>query len=294
MLNLFLIGPVTIDTIVQKDSSHVLTGGSVYYMSKSLDLIMDNFGIFSKLHPDDHDHLSSLRCAHIFYGTSKKTCRFKNEYGNHIPDRIQSVMDSADPIVLSDVLAFDSTYFHLAPLLHSDIDPDVYQHFSDKGIVSVDGQGLLRAQRNQKIRYCPHEQLYDILNYIDILKLNQFELSILSNHQDLKDAIREIADYGINELVVTLGNKGAIIYENDTFINIPAFSSDTIIDTTGCGDCFMAGYLYGRSTGYDIEESGYYGSVLAGLNVRYFGARSINDQLLSHLVNEHKRVTSLK
>ncbi len=60
---------------------------------------------------------------------------------------------------------------------------------------------------------------------------------------------RLLADWGVKEVVITLGSMGSVIYHKGVFYHIPAYKPATVIDTTGCGDTYMAGYLSQRIKG---------------------------------------------
>ena len=72
------------------------------------------------------------------------------------------------------------------------------------------------------------------------------KLQALTGCNDVHDGIRQVAAFGVKELVITNGSKGSLIYADEQFYTIPAYTSGYMIDATGCGDTYMAGYLYQR------------------------------------------------
>lgn len=67
--------------------------------------------------------------------------------------------------------------------------------------------------------------------------------------------------------MITLGSKGSVIYAGDIFYDIPAYVPAVEADTTGCGDTYMAGYLYQRIKNAAIEEAGKFGAAMASLKI---------------------------
>ena len=78
-------------------------------------------------------------------------------------------------------------------------------------------------------------------------------------------------DYGVKEVVITNGSKGSVIYHDETFYTIPAYQPKKITDATGCGDTYMAGYLYQRVKGSAIQQSGEFAAAMAALKMESSG-----------------------
>ena len=73
--------------------------------------------------------------------------------------------------------------------------------------------------------------------------------------------------------VITLGAKGSLIVTNDGEYKIEAAPVETVVDTTGAGDLYAAGFLYGYTAGRDTATCGLYGSRAAAEVISHFGAR---------------------
>ena len=74
-------------------------------------------------------------------------------------------------------------------------------------------------------------------------------------------------------MVITRGPKGALIGLGDEGHEIPARPHGAVVDTTGAGDLFAAGYLFGRTNGRDPRQSGEIASLAAGEVISHIGAR---------------------
>ena len=83
------------------------------------------------------------------------------------------------------------------------------------------------------------------------------------------------ARYGCAITGMTLGTDGAVVYCNGEFLESPAFEAPGgCKDTTGAGDAFHAGFLYGLLRGDDVETSLRYGNAVAAMKCSALGART--------------------
>jgi len=111
---------------------------------------------------------------------------------------------------------------------------------------------------------------------VDLLFANQDEALQLTGRADLKDAITELS-IKVPTLVVTRGPEGAIAIENGERISIPAAPVSEVVDTTGAGDLFAAGFLTARCKGASLERCLWTGAIAAGEVIQHYGARPITD-----------------
>ncbi len=89
-----------------------------------------------------------------------------------------------------------------------------------------------------------------------------------------KDALRrEKGNLGVKVLTVTLGEKGSLTVSDDAVIEIPAFAVKAV-DTTGAGDVFHGGYIYGILQGWNLRDTVIFASALAAMNCKKIGGRA--------------------
>jgi sugar/nucleoside kinase (ribokinase family) len=117
------------------------------------------------------------------------------------------------------------------------------------------------------------EEFIDLVNNsADIIFANESEIKSLFETNELNDAIKKCQDTK-KIFAVTLGDKGAkIIYKNE-IVNIKAEIIDKLVDTTGAGDLFAAGFLAEYIRSQDLESSGKEGVKMASIIIQQFGAR---------------------
>ncbi len=72
---------------------------------------------------------------------------------------------------------------------------------------------------------------------------------------------------------MTRGPQGSLVASNSKVVQVPAHEVDTVVDTTGAGDLFAAGFLYGLIQGYDPADCAELGSLAAAEVIGHLGAR---------------------
>ncbi|RYG54470.1 MAG: ribokinase, partial [Chitinophagaceae bacterium] len=85
--------------------------------------------------------------------------------------------------------------------------------------------------------------------------------------KDRVKAAQTLAGWGVKEVIITRGSQGSLIYFNNELFEIPAYLQDRAIDATGCGDTYMAGYLYQRAKGVLPQHAGEFAAAMAGIKV---------------------------
>jgi len=73
--------------------------------------------------------------------------------------------------------------------------------------------------------------------------------------------------------VVTRSEKGCVVASRERVIAVPAFPVETVVDTTGAGDLFAAGFLFGLARGAGHENAGRLGALAAAEVIQHIGAR---------------------
>ncbi|MEO6229701.1 MAG: PfkB family carbohydrate kinase [Ferruginibacter sp.] len=273
MFELCTIGHITLDKIQTLHAIKYMPGGTAYYFSKALKNFDIKFLLVTAVADAEQNVLVQLRNdgIEVIGLHSDNTVYFENIYGEDPNKREQNVLNTASAFSIESMPDISAKIYHLGPLLAEDFAPGFIQSLAAKGIVSLDIQGLLRYVKDKKVLYKDWKDKDSLLPFISILKTNEFELEILTGSRDMKEAVKHLSGYGINEIIITCGNDGSYIYTDGQFCKIPVFQPLQDNDTTGCGDTYMAGYLYKKSIGGSIEESGIYGSAMAALKVESFG-----------------------
>lgn len=110
-----------------------------------------------------------------------------------------------------------------------------------------------------------------ISNHIDMLFCNEHEVMAMYSGETLQDSIKNGAQY-VETLVCTAGADGAYIANGGAVIHVPTEQVD-LVDATGAGDLFAAGFLAGVAQGNPLQTCGQMGCVAAGEVISHMGAR---------------------
>jgi sugar/nucleoside kinase (ribokinase family) len=124
----------------------------------------------------------------------------------------------------------------------------------------------------------PGEQASQILEWIapafphlDYLLPNDEQVLALSGEDELVPGCRALIELGVGCVAATRGAEGAVVVDGDTAEEVPAFQVD-VVDTTGCGDAFSAGFLRGLSLGRERRDAAVLGSAAAALVAQGLGS----------------------
>ena len=100
------------------------------------------------------------------------------------------------------------------------------------------------------------------LPLVDLFLPNDEQLLGLTATATLEDGAQSLLDRGVGTVAVTAGARGAYVATADETAWVPAFEVD-VVDTTGCGDSFSAGFLLGRAQGRDLVAAATLGNATA-------------------------------
>jgi len=133
-----------------------------------------------------------------------------------------------------------------------------------EGIVSFD-PGSVYARKGLKF-------IEDIVKGTDVFMPNEMEMMALTG-LDYREGAEVILGMGVDVVVVKLGERGCYVTDGKREFIVPAEKVE-VVDTTGAGDAFNAGFIYAYLKGKDLEECGKMGNYIASLCIRNVGAKS--------------------
>jgi sugar/nucleoside kinase (ribokinase family) len=111
---------------------------------------------------------------------------------------------------------------------------------------------------------------------IDILFANEAEAASMAMVNDVEEAIPSLAAH-VETLVVTRSEDGATAVSGNERADVPAEPIGRLVDTTGAGDLFAAGFLAGQARGLGLESSLKLGAIAAAEVIQHYGARPEKD-----------------
>ncbi|MBD8652274.1 adenosine kinase [Rhizobium sp. CFBP 13726] len=107
---------------------------------------------------------------------------------------------------------------------------------------------------------------------VDIVFANKQELLSLYETDDFELALGKIA-LDCKLAAITLSEEGAVLVRGKERIAIPAYAIEELVDTTGAGDLFAAGFLYGYTADRSLEDCGKLGCLVAAIVIQQIGPR---------------------
>src|SRR5882757_7090652 len=107
---------------------------------------------------------------------------------------------------------------------------------------------------------------------VDLVFANEAELQSLYQTSDFDTALKQLRN-DTKLGVVTRSEKGCVVASKDGIVAVPAFPIDKMVDTTGAGDLFAAGFLFGLVRGAGHENAGKLGALAAAEVIQHIGAR---------------------
>jgi len=107
---------------------------------------------------------------------------------------------------------------------------------------------------------------------VDLVFANESELHSLYATSDFDAALKQLRN-DVNLGIVTRSEKGCMVVSPDDTVAVPAFPIDRLVDTTGAGDLFAAGFLFGLARGQSYQIAGRLGALAAAEVIQHIGAR---------------------
>jgi len=118
-----------------------------------------------------------------------------------------------------------------------------------------------------------HADFYALVcDDVDLLFANEHELAVLFGTDDFAASVQVLRDK-CPLAVVTRSKQGSVVITADDYIEVPALPVDPIIDATGAGDMYAAGFLYGLTHDKSLEQSAEIGTICAAEVIMHMGPR---------------------
>ncbi len=115
-----------------------------------------------------------------------------------------------------------------------------------------------------------------LLQYIDYLIPNEKEAYMLTGEKDPQKSANSFLEHGANCVIIKCGKDGCI-YKNSTEEgSVHAYQDAKVIDTTGAGDSFVAGFISGLSKGLNLKDCCRYGCAVASVVVEHMGTQCMD------------------
>ena len=287
------VGHITKDKIVTPANVIHTAGGTAFYFSYAIKVFNDiNYFLCTIVGENEQNKVQELidNGIKVKTGTCKHSVFFENIYGENSDERIQKVLSKAEPFGVEMVKNIKASIIHLGPLLNDDFSIDTIKTFDKNQLLSLDVQGFLRTVKDDgHVIPVDWQEKEAVLKNIHFLKANEYELKTMTGTNDIINGINMVYTWGVKEIIITLGSHGSVIFDGIDYHKIPAFKPRKFVDVTGCGDTYMAGYLYSRSKNKIIQDAGNCAAAMASLKIENTGSFNAEIEDIVKCINSFEK-----
>ena len=263
-----VIGSVTKDLVIIGDEKSQREGGATYFQSFVFEEFWDDYLAIVNCSDesliDDFPNPDKVKVI-----LKDDTHYFINYYPNPDDLDIRNQLSNFADIPISksdleDILPEEIDGFVINPLNRHDFPLETVEFLKSFNVpIFASVQGFLRlpdveANENFTIKLDGFDRLSDVLRGTNAIFLDEAEANIIG------------MGYDVDEIVITDGSHGSRIVSDDE-ITIEAVECDDVVDTTGCGDTYMAAYISQRLRGKSKKESGNFASLIASKKIGSLG-----------------------
>ncbi len=269
-----IIGPVSLDhNIDYEGNEHHEVGGAIVQSGYAAAKLGHKTALFTKLNPDDTDVDEAFENAgaDLFWKASSHTTSIRNQYFTADKEKRDCrAISICDSFLEDEIPEVNTKIYHLAGLIYGDFSSQLIEALHKKnGKVAVDVQCLLRhAEPDGSMIFYDWEDKKTHLQYIDFLKTDAAEATILTGEEDRIKAAEKLYQWGAKEIMIT-HNTEVLIYDGVQFHTCP-IRARNLSGRTGRGDTCFSGYITERIK-RSIPEALLFATALVSLKMETVG-----------------------
>ncbi len=280
-MSVLVVGSVAYDSVTTpSDSRTDAVGGSAMYFSIAASLFTPVSLVAVVGEDFDPAHVQTLERYGVdvsgLHRTQGKTFRWSGEYYSDMNSR--STLDT-QLNVFADFAPDLSTQHRSHPYLFlANIDPELQLDV----LRQVNGSPKLTALDSMNFWIeGKRDALVEVVSRVDVLFLEDNELRDFAQEQNIVRAANRVLAMGPSAVVAKRGEHGALLFHDDAVFSAPAYPLERVVDPTGAGDSFAAGFVgYLAATG-DLSPSGFRRATVLGSTLGSFCVEGFSvDRLL--------------
>ena len=284
--------PTTIDQISQlqkkMENTFIASGGSAANSAVGFSLLGGNSSFIGRVKDDEFGRLyiKDLKSANVDFVSS--SVKSGIETGRCLvyvtPDAQRSMRtylgtaSNLSPDEINENAIEDSEFVYMEGYLWDEPiakeackkSYDLSKKFGTKSVLSLSDSFCVEKWRSE---------IRELVKISDIIFGNEEEVMSLYDTSIFSDAI-SAANNEMNLCIITRGDKGSIIVSSEGVEEVPAFNCDKVVDTTGAGDLYAAGFLYGLKKNLRLYECAQLGSFCSSQVISLLGPRPLSNLAL--------------
>ncbi|MDD1742294.1 MAG: carbohydrate kinase family protein [Methanotrichaceae archaeon] len=164
------------------------------------------------------------------------------------------VFDKVDMLILTSLVSSDNI----------DLMKNAIEEAKKRNVSIVTNPSIsMVTQRSDELKYAMQNS--------KVIIMNGKESCLITGGKDVESAIKELKKYGAETVIVTQDVKGSLVAENGEIFRVPSYKVK-VVDTTGGGDSYTAGFIHAKFGGYSTKEAVEFASAVAALNITTPGA----------------------
>ena len=244
------LGHYTKDTIVLAGREKVVDGGAVNYGANVTARMGLRTAIITRMAPQDlrvFEELLRMGVQLLVHETAESTQLRLIYPSSNLDNRVIRVTGFAGPFAVEDLHKVEASVFHVGASMRGEVPVHVVHSLRKKtSCVSLDLQGFIRIDSGGELTFDGWKDRQDVLKYIDIVKADLVEATMLTGKNDRHEAAEALTAFGLKEVVLT-HNGGVLVHAEDRFYEAP-FMPKELRGRSGRGDTCIAAYLGKRLT----------------------------------------------
>jgi ribokinase len=119
------------------------------------------------------------------------------------------------------------------------------------------------------------ERIIPLVKHVDYLLMNEHELYLVTGRTSISEAVADLRDLGIENLIVKVGEMGSIVITPELNELVEAHDVDGVVDSTGAGDYYTAAFAHAIMAGHDLISAARLANVAGALNTTKVGAQNM-------------------
>lgn len=243
-VDLLMVGHFAKDKLIVDGVSEDARGGGVYYGSIASRRLGCRVAVATRLRAEDFPLLDKMKAegVQVFATPAGETSGIANYYQSSDMERRTCVpLGFAGAFQVEDIPILPARVIVIASIIAGEVELPLLQELAHRAPVALDAQGFVRMREGDQLNSRPWKEMDKGLAATTYLKVDQAEAEILTGRTEPREAVRVLAGYGPQEILLTQ-TSGVTVYAGGQFHHA-AFTPRSLAGRTGRGDTCFSTYL---------------------------------------------------